>query len=228
MKKFAAIAVLTIGLVFTGITEGQAQAKVKLGHIDFATLYSMMPGLDSVRAEFDTYNRGVQEQFNAMQTELENKYNDYVANMETMSNIIRSTKEAEINDLKERMDAFEVSATQDLQEKEMELTAPIIEKARKAVEDVAKVDGYTYIFNSTEGLLLYAEPTDNIMDKVKARLGITKPTPEKPIRRYSTCLPSGGLFFTVPGSLCPGWSISPPHSHNTPSTRRHPDCTDCR
>jgi outer membrane protein len=183
MKKFAALVLLTIGLVFSGINQGHAQSKIKLGHIDFATLYGMMPGLDSVKVEFESYNKGVQEQFNAMQTELENKYNDYVANMETMSNIIRSTKEAEINDLKERMDAFEVSATQDLQEKEMELTAPIIEKARNAVEDVAKENGYTYIFNSTEGLLLYAEPSDNIMDKVKAKLGITKPTPEKPAQR---------------------------------------------
>ncbi len=183
MKKFAVLLVLALGLIFTGISQGQAQTKTKLGHIDFATLYSMMPGLDSVKKEFEAYNKGVQEQFNAMQTELENKYNDYVANMETMSNIIRSTKEAEINDLKERMDAFEVSATQDLQEKEMELTAPIIEKARKAVEDVAKENAYTYIFNSTEGLLLYAEPTDDIMNKVKAKLGITKPTPEKQARQ---------------------------------------------
>lgn len=177
MKKLAVLLVIVV--VYSSVSFAQAQTKIKLGHVDFATLYSMMPGLDSVKVVFDEYNRGVQEQFNAMQTELENKYNDYVAKMETMSDIIRSTKEAEINDLKERMDAFEATATQDLQKKEMELTAPIIEKARQAVEDVAKEGGYNYIFNSTEGLLLYAEPADNIMDKVKAKLGITKPTPQK-------------------------------------------------
>ncbi len=60
----------------------------------------MMPGLDSVKVVFETYNKGVQDQFAAMQTELETKYNDYVANAEGMSDIIRSTKEAEINDLR--------------------------------------------------------------------------------------------------------------------------------
>ena len=179
MKKFAVLLIITLGLILANTSETRAQAKIKLGHVDFATLYSMMPGLDSVKGVFEEYNKGVQEQFNAMQTELENKYNDYVAKMETMSDIIRSTKEAEINDLKERMDQFEATATQDLQNKEMELTAPIIEKARAAVETVAKEGGYTYIFNSTEGLLLYAEPTDDVMDKVKAKLGITKPTPDK-------------------------------------------------
>ena len=177
MKKLVVLLIVAIG--FTFMSESQAQSKIKLGHIDFATLYSMMPGLDSVKVEFENYNKSIQDQFAAMQSELENKFMDYQTNMNTMSAIIRSTKEAEINDLKERMDSFEVTATQDLQNKELELTEPIIEKAREAVEEVAKEKGYTYIFNSTEGLLLYAQPSDNIMDLVKAKLNITKPTPKR-------------------------------------------------
>jgi len=176
MKKLLVIFFIGLGLMIT--SNLSAQSKVKLGHVDFATLYGMMPGLDSVKIIFEQYNKGVQDQFAAMQTELETKYNDYVANAEGMSDIIRSTKEAEINDLRTRMEQFEQTATQDLQNKELELTTPIIEEARAAVEKVAKANGYTYIFNSTEGLLLYADPTDNIMDKVKAELGITMVTPK--------------------------------------------------
>jgi outer membrane protein len=172
MKKF--VSVIIVMSMIMGMSSTFAQSTIKLGHLDFATLYGMMPGLDSVRTEFENYNRSVQEQFAAMQTELENKFMDYQANAEGMSEIIRATKEAEINDLKERLDAFEVQATQDLQNKEMELTSPIIEIARKAVEDVAKEEGYTYIFNSTEGLLLYATPSDDIIELVKAKLGISE------------------------------------------------------
>ncbi len=177
MKKL--LVILFIGLGIMVSSNSFAQGKIKLGHIDFATLYAMMPGLDSVKLVFENYNKGVQDQFAAMQTELETKYNDYVANAEGMSDIIRSTKEAEINDLRTRMEQFEQTATQDLQEKELELTTPIIEKAKAAVENVAKNNGYTYVFNSTEGLLLYAEPADDMMDMVKAELGITMLTPAK-------------------------------------------------
>lgn len=172
MKKL--ISVIVVVFLFTGISSSFAQSNIKLGHVDFAALYGLMPGLDSVRVEFENYNKTVQEQFAAMQTELENKFMDYQANVDGMSEIIRATKEAEINDLKERLDAFEVKATQDLQNKEMELTAPIIEKARKAVEEVAKENGYTYVFNSTEGLLLYATPSDNIGALVKKKLNIAE------------------------------------------------------
>lgn len=172
MKKF--VSVIVVLFLFAGISNSFAQSNLKFGHLDFAALYGEMPGLDSVRIEFENYNKSIQEQFAAMQTELENKFMDYQANVESMSEIIRATKEAEINDLKERLDAFEVQATQDLQNKEMELTAPIIETARKAVEEVAKENGYTYVFNSTEGLLLYATPSDDISKLVKAKLGIAE------------------------------------------------------
>lgn len=163
--------IIVISLIALSTTS-MAQGKNKFGHIDFAKLYSQMPGLDSVKLAFTDYNQSIQDQFAAMQTELESKFMDYQANLSSMSDIIRQTKEAEINDLKGRMDAFEVQATQDLQNKELELTTPIIEEAREAVKEAAKENGYTYIFNSTEGLLLYAEPSDDIMPIVKKKLSI--------------------------------------------------------
>jgi outer membrane protein len=149
-----------------------AQKNQKFGHLDFAKLYAAMPGQDSVKAKMQVYMKTIQDQYAAMQTEYESKVNDYTANKETMSAIIKQTKEKEIVDLQDRMQAFQNSAQQAMSDKEAELTAPIIEKAKAAVKDVAKDGGYTYVFNSTEGLLLYAEPNDDIMPLVKKKLGL--------------------------------------------------------
>lgn len=151
-----------------------SQTKLKIGHIDFAKLYSIMPGLDTAKARYEEYNKSVQEQYATMQTELESKFMDYQANQANLSEIIRQTKESEINDLKTRMDAFETKAVQDLQTKELELTSPIIERAREAVKEVAKENGYTYVLNSTEGLVLYSEPSDDILPVVMKKLGISE------------------------------------------------------
>ena len=170
MKKLVSVFVLLFAIFIA--SNSFAQTKAKFGHLDFAKLYSLMPELDSVKGVFDDYNKSIQEQYAAMQTELENKFMDYQANASSLSEIIRTTKEAEINDLKERMDAFEAKATQDLQAKEAELTTPVIDRAKKAVQEIAKENGYTYVFNSSEGLLLFAEPSDDITELVKAKLGI--------------------------------------------------------
>jgi outer membrane protein len=37
---------------------------------------------------------------------------------------------------------------------------------------VAKENGYTYVFNSAEGLILVAPPSDDILPLVKKKLGI--------------------------------------------------------
>jgi outer membrane protein len=149
-----------------------AQKNQKFGHLDFAKLYSAMPGQDSVKSKMQTYVKSIQDQYATMQTEYEGKLNDYTTNKETMSSIIKQTKEKELMDLQGRMEAFQGSAQQAMSDKESELTAPIIEKAKTAVKAVAKDNGYTYVFNSTEGLLLYAEPNDDIMTLVKKKLGL--------------------------------------------------------
>jgi len=162
-----------IVLAFCTLTLGvSAQNQEKFGHINFADLYALMPGLDSVKAVYEKYAASVQDQFDAMQNELQTKITDYQNNQTTMSEIIRQTKEREITDLQTRMEAFQTSAQQDLQNKETELTTPIIEKAQNAVKEVAKENGYTYILNSTGGMLLFADPGDDVMDLVKKKLGI--------------------------------------------------------
>lgn len=158
--------------VVVSVQQVSAQKAPKLGHINFAQLYEMMPGQDSIKKAFADYQSQLQTQFQAMQSEYETKLTDYQNNQATMSNIIKQTKEKEILDLQKRIQDFQQTAQEDLQAKEAELTAPIIDKARNAVKDVAKENGYTIVFNSTEGLLLYTEPADDIMGLVKKKLGL--------------------------------------------------------
>lgn len=160
-------------MVFVTVTmAASAQTQQKFGHVNFGRLYSQIPGQDSIVRIYETYARGLQNQLATMQAELESKFMEYQANQATWSNIIRQTKEREIQDIQNRMEEFNQQAQQDLVDKEDELTRPLIEKARKAIEDVAKENGYTYIFNSTDGLLLYATPSDDVMPLVKKKLGI--------------------------------------------------------
>jgi outer membrane protein len=170
MKKGLFIIALSVMAITT--LSVSAQSKAKFGHIDFASLYAAMPGQDSIKQVFEDYAKSLQETFVQMQNEYQAKLQDYQSNMASMSNLIRQNKEREIMDIQTRMESFRAQAEEDLQEKELELTSPLIERARQAVQDVAKENGYTYIFNSSEGLLLYSDPSDDILPLVKKKLGI--------------------------------------------------------
>ena len=89
-----------------------------------------------------------------------------------MSDLIKQTKEKELQDLQARMDAFNQKANTDLQAKQQELLQPFIDKAKAAIGDVAKENKFTYILNAIEDVVLYKEATEDVMPLVKKKLGI--------------------------------------------------------
>jgi outer membrane protein len=170
MKKIVrSILVIAIAVVTSA---GCAQTNAKLGYIDSNELLEMMPGKDSIQKVLEDYGTTLQTQLQTMYQEYQTKLADYQANVNTMSTIIKQTKEKELGDLETRIQDFQQQADQDLQNKQVELIQPLIDKAKKAIETVARENGYTYIFDVGAGSVLYYEKGENIMPLVKAKLGL--------------------------------------------------------
>lgn len=171
MRKLL-LAVIAFGLMVPAM----AQVKLKLGHIDSMELLQAMPARDSAQKILQDYSKTLENQLVAMQKELENKYQTYQKEVGTWSPAITQLKQQELQDLQARIEAFQQTAQKDLKEKESDLLKPIIDKAKKAIEEVAKENGYTYIFDSSVGVLLYSESSDDILALVKKKLNL-KSTP---------------------------------------------------
>ena len=169
MRKNVIILLLMLMAV---VPASMAQKNLKLGHINSNELMQIMPGRDSAQATFQREVEDLQATLKTMQDELETRYNDYRAKESQMSDLIKQTKQRELQDMGARMEEFQKNAQQQLQDREQELLKPIIERARKAIEDVAKERGYTYIFDAGVGTLLYSQESDDIMPYVKAKLNL--------------------------------------------------------
>jgi outer membrane protein len=169
MKK-TLIAIVACLLAFGGTA--MAQKNVKLGHINSNDLMQIMPGRDSAQAVLQTEVTELENTLKSMQAEAEKRYNDYVANQAGWTELIRQTKQREIQDMAARIEEFQKNAQEQLQAREAELLKPIIDRAKKAIEDVAKEGGYTYIFDAGTAALLFDEGGDDIMPLVKKKLGL--------------------------------------------------------
>ena len=115
-----------------------AQKTVKLGHINSNDLMQIMPGRDSVQTVLQNEMTELEETFKTMQAEAEKRYNEFVANQSGWTELIRQTKQREIQDMGARIQEFQENAQKQLQQREAELFKPIIDKAKKAIEDVAR------------------------------------------------------------------------------------------
>ena len=169
MKHFVKILLIATAILF--VVPSFAQT-TKFGYIDSNELLDAMPEKDSIQNALQQYGKALEDQLQAMYLEYQNKVTEYQTNAASMSDIIRQTKERELADLETRIQEFQQQADTDLQNKQMELLEPLLQKAKEAISAVAEENGFTYIFDAGVGMLLYYEKGENILPLVKAKLGI--------------------------------------------------------
>ncbi len=163
MKK---ITLVTLISLFTLNLIGQN----KFGYIDSQELLILMPERKSAENELQNFAKTLESQLELMSAEYQESVQQYQTNEASYSDLVKQDKIAEISGLEQRIQSFQQNAQQSLQKKEQELLEPILEKARKAIDDVAKEGGYTYIFDKSQGTLLYAKESEDILKLVKNKL----------------------------------------------------------
>lgn len=165
-KVFLLVALVSIG------TFASAQ-NLKIGYIDSNEIMGMMPERDTIENKLVNFEKQLENELRAMANEYQTKLGEYQNNLATMSNLIRQSKEKELTDLQTRIQDFQQNADVDYGERRNELLTPLINKVKKAIEDVGKENSYTYIIDSATGVLLHiGTGADNVTAKVKAKLGI--------------------------------------------------------
>ena len=165
MKKL----IIAVGIILSTST---LFAQQKIGYINSDELLMSMPEAKKADAEISAYAKTFQDQLSQMQKELETKYKAYEAGVKTMTEAMKDVKEKELQDLQNRLQSTQQSAEEKVSNKRQELLKPITEKADVAIQAVAKEKGYSYIFDANAGGIIYALPTDNILQDVKNKLGI--------------------------------------------------------
>jgi outer membrane protein len=144
----------------------------KLGYIDSRELLSLMPEVKKADSNLQAYQKSYQDQLEDMGKEYQKKVTDYQAQEKTMTDAMKEVKVKEIQQLEERIQSTQQSAQEKIAKKKEELFSPILDKADKAIKDVAKANNYDYVFDASAGALLYAKDSDNILPLVKTKLGI--------------------------------------------------------
>jgi outer membrane protein len=169
MKQLIALLILSGGLLINPVS---AQKSNKFGHVNSAELLGLMPERKAAAAKMDSITKEVQKQMQDMMTEYRSKQEKLSTDGPKLSDLVKKDKEEELTGLATRIQNFQESAQQTLQDEESKLIEPIVSKAKKAIEQVAKENGYTYVFDTSGGALLFWEESDNVIALVKKKLNL--------------------------------------------------------
>lgn len=171
MRHF--LSVITISFILLVGASASAQT-IKFGHIDFQGLITTMPEREVAQKAMAKMQSDLESQLSVMQKEYQTKGQEYVALVKqpNVTDAIRQAKEADIQSLQERITTFQQQAQENLQKEEGKQYQPVVEKARKAISEVAKEQGMLYVFEINSVLYFNAAQSTDLMPLVKAKLGL--------------------------------------------------------
>ena len=148
LKSLASVALMAMAVC------AQAQ-DLKFGHIDSQAFLAQQDEFKEAQTKLQSEADQIQANFQAMQDDLQKKYQEYISQREQMPELVRATKEKEIQDGQERLQSFQQMAQQSLSQKEQQLLQPIYEKYKNALAQVGEEGGFVYIFDVASQVVLY-------------------------------------------------------------------------
>ena len=144
----------------------------KIGRVNFNELVMLMPEMDSARETISASQKEAEETYSAMVEEYQGKLSQYQQKNASWTAAIKESKEKELIDIQNRIQEFQQNITQELQQQQAQLMAPINEKANKAVKEIAKAKGLTALFDASQAIYFDDEAVVDITADARKALSI--------------------------------------------------------
>ncbi len=167
MKTIISIFILVLSMTFS--VDAQ-----KFGHVNSTQIIMSLPEVKVADSELENYQKQLIERGQAMVKAFETAYAAYgqKANNGELSAIQMQQEEAKLNEQNQEIQKYEVEVQQLIAKKREEVYQPILNKVRETVTQIGKEMGYTMIFDTANGSLVFVQESDDLMPLVKERLGI--------------------------------------------------------
>ena len=167
MKKFITLGLMTLGIFGLSNT---TNAQMKIGYISADEIIVLMPEAARVDTQLNQYQQSLYQ--NAQ--DKQNSFNEAVAKFykdsTTMNPSLKEVKRTELQKTAQELGGAEQAIQQQFEQKRQELSLPIQKKLQAAIQEVAKENGYIYVF--PKEALLVAPPGDDLAALVKKKLGL--------------------------------------------------------
>ena len=174
MKKFVTLVLISAGMFgFSNTANAQ-----KIGYISADEIIQLMPEAADVQTQLDSYQKSLYQNAQDKQTALNEAVQKFYKDSSTMSASLKEVKRTELQKQVQDLSGEDQKIQNQFEQKRQELSLPIQKKLQAAIEDVAKENGYTYIF--PREALIYMPPTSDIGPLVRKKLGLKEPTTTAP------------------------------------------------
>jgi outer membrane protein len=158
-----------------------ASAQVKIAYFNSEAIMKQLPDAQDAQKQLDQFVADWQQELNRMQDEWKKKFDEYDKRKLIMTEQRRADTERELREMDQKIVDYRTlkfGQNGELFNKQNELMKPVQDRVFKAVQDVAREDGYDYVFDkSGDILLMYANEKYDLTQKVFAKLKVLTTAP---------------------------------------------------
>jgi len=173
MKRITKLFILVLMMAATAFS---ADAQ-KFGYLNSAEILSGMTEVKQANSSMEALQKQLQKKGQQMVQAYQTKLQD-LQKKEQAGELSPKQIEDEAAKLKaeeEKIGKFQQDMDAQIREKQNTLLQPIFDRVNEAIKNVAKENGYSYVFdrNSAQGsTILYADETQDVTTLVKTKLGL--------------------------------------------------------
>lgn len=174
MKKL--VFVFAFALI-TAASMAQTTAALKVGYADVEYIFSKMPEAKQIQSDLEGLQAQLKKQYDSKYTEFQTKLKTYQDNINNpnIPDAVKQNSARELEQLQANLQKLQEDSQNDLQKRNATLLGPVQEKVGKAIEDVAKENGFSLILNNQiSGLdvILFGDEKLDVSDMVLKKMGV--------------------------------------------------------
>lgn len=172
IKRFISVAVILVVIMACITTPNYAQ---KIGYVHSTKILSTFKDALDAQKKLDELNRQWEKEGLEMQKRLQELQDQFESQSLLLSESKKAEKAQEVQTLYLRIQTFQQEkwgpGRGQIYMKEKEFMEPVLEKINAAIKEIGDDDGFDYIFDTTNGNILYAsDKQPDLTDRVLAKL----------------------------------------------------------
>ncbi|MEY3432507.1 MAG: hypothetical protein RL131_443 [Bacteroidota bacterium] len=174
MKKLFTLGAVAIALMaFNPFLNAQN----KTGYVSIDEVVQLMPEYKKASAEMAQFDSALQINYAETLKELNRQDSIYKADSTKWSAAIKTANREKLKKLLVELQGYEQGYQQQMEQKQQELMAPVAQKANQLIADVAKANGYAYVFRK-EALVVQPD-ADDLLPLIKKKIDTAPKPPAK-------------------------------------------------
>jgi len=149
--------------------------EIKVGYYNRIAIIQSMPEYAEATKKLDQLSKEYEKEIMIIQEEYNKKGSEYIAGRDTMPEAIRLRREAEIQDLQQRLESFVTDSRTNINKQQQDLLQPITKKMDTTIQAVGKDNNFLLIFDisAKDDLSYYSvEKCVDVTNLIRTKLGM--------------------------------------------------------